>query len=89
MIDARIFDDSLIQQLDQKYQTSDLEYRFTHGEEVIIISRNKVLSNASILFSHDGKSLNKEKLLTTVLHNTHLKEESFQYIVEAIRSLKD
>jgi hypothetical protein len=88
-IDNSILNDPLIQDLDKNNMVEDI---ITHGDQVVarknqyvymfgnrIISRYKVLHNASILKSIYG-SLNKEILMTSIVRNSFLDEESFNTI---------
>ncbi len=94
-IDSRILEDPLIQELEEKYRVNDhmmVKDPLTDSDQEIesnneyiymfnnqIISRYKVLNNASILKSMYG-FLNREMLLTSVVRNSFLDDNTFQEI---------
>lgn len=89
--DEDILDDPLIQKLEERHCVVD---RFNENGEIkeeknssvylfgnTIISRLKVLKNASILRNKYGY-LNEDMLLSSIVRNSYLTEESFQNIYD-------
>ena len=87
--DPRILDEELIKELEDKYRVTDKmdvlgqmvdypnEYLYKLGD--ILISRFKVLRNATILKEKNGY-LNKDMLLTSIVRNSFLTSESLEQI---------
>ena len=92
-IDATILEEPLIKELEEKNTINDT---ITQNDEVLerknefvymfgnrIISRYKVLHNASILRDMYGK-LTKDMLMTSIVRNSFLDKDSFQQIYDDV-----
>lgn len=98
-IDNSIYNDELIQELEEKHCVMDTltvydretdstkeiqkknEYVYMFGDR--IISRYKVLHNASVLKNNYGY-LNRDMLLTSIVRNSFLDKETFESIKEDV-----
>ncbi len=92
-IDASILEDDLIKELEENNTVKDLirqndtlierKNEFVYLFANRIISRYKVLHNATVLKNIYG-TLNKEMLMTSIVRNSFLDEDSFQAIKEQV-----